>query len=230
MKHAPWFTYPTLLFPKRILANLDARIRAGLTPNPPNAWQLSLGVMRMWHRSLFRSETIGTSPNGTIRDNWRARILFYRPARFPFLAKESAIAPFDLTGLASSPQRIIKHLLGAHHDGNQFIFDLELLSAHDGALEELAQQARKIAQGSDARSLWMRDLTVFEGYHEELLAATEKALQNGIDLSPEELLDADMSLAAYLNWCTQQPETPAATWQAIWQGKFSFHKAPEQVQ
>jgi hypothetical protein len=36
---------------------------------------------------------------------------------------------------------VIRHLLGAHHDANQFVYDLELL-AHHGRLDELRRGPR----------------------------------------------------------------------------------------
>lgn len=223
MKSAPWYTYPFLLFPERILRNLESRVQANLTENPPNAWQLSLGVIRMWHRNIFRSETVGTSPEGTLRSTWRAKLLYYKAIRFPFLVAESAIVPLDLTGLASSPEQIIQHLLAAHHDGNQFVFDLELLSAHKGALENLALRAAAIASGDAPKSEWFQDLCVFEGYHQQLQAAAEEA-QNGISMSNADKEDADISLAGYLAWCSKQPDTPSATLRAIANGTFSLPK------
>jgi hypothetical protein len=147
--------------------------------------------------------------------------------RFPFLVKEKAIAPLDLTGLASTRERLIRHLLGAHHDGNQFIFDLEILSAHDGAIEELIDRTREIVESDDSRSRWMRDLTVFERYHENLLATAQKVLDEGIQLSDEDRWSADMSFAGYLSWCAQQPATPAETLEALREGRFSFVSDPQ---
>lgn len=226
MTYAPWFSYPFLLVPKRVLHNLERRVDAGITTNPPNAWQLSLGVMRMWHRNLFRAETVGTSPSGTVRNNWRAKLLHNRSFRLPCLLWEGAVAPFDMTGLASPKERIIRHLLGAHHDGVQFVFDLDLLSAHDGALEELESRTRALLQSRDRRSTWLRDLTVFEGYHEELLAATQATIAKGLVLSEAESNNADISLEGYLRWCVQQPTTPQATWQAMQAGEFAFDSNP----
>ncbi len=224
----PWFSYPFLLTPKRIMQNLGRRAGASLIDGePPNAWQLSLGVMRMWHRSLFRSETIGTSPSGSVRPSWRARLLHNRTLRFPFLVMEGAVAPLDLTGLASSPERIIKHLLGAHHDGNQFIFDIDLLRAHEGALEELRSRAAEVVESDTRRSTWLKDLTVFEGYHESLLEAVDSALAHGISLSPSERWNADISLSGYLSWCSQQPSTPAETIEAMLRGNFAFDSPPQ---
>ncbi len=226
-KRPPWFSYPFLLTPKRVMRNLARREEAELIDDTaPNAWQLSLGVMRMWHRSLFRTETVGTSPDGTVRSTWRAKLLHNRTIRLPFLLLEGAIAPFDMTGLASDRERIIKHLLGAHHDGNQFIFDIDLLLAHEGALEELRARAADVVENEDRRSTWLRDLTVFEGYHESLLAAVDEAIEAGISLSDDERWDADISLSGYLSWCAQQPATPAATWHAITRGEFAFDSEP----
>ncbi len=225
MTSTPWFSYPFLLFPGRILRNLELRVESGMTVDPPNAWQLSLGVMRMWHRSIFRAETVGTSPAGKVRNTWRARLLNNRSLRLPCLLWEGAVAPYDMTGLASSKEGIIRHLLGAHHDGVQFIFDLDLLAAHEGALEELEARTREVIQSKGRRSQWLRDLTVFEGYHEALLAATQEVLRRGVMLSERERRDADISLEGYLRWCAEQPATPEATWRAVQAGAFDFDTA-----
>jgi len=210
------------------MGNLNKREHADLVEGEsPNAWQLSLGVMRMWHRSIFRTDTIGTSSEGRVRETWRAKVLHNRTLRLPFLLMEGAVAPFDLTGLASSKERIIKHLLGAHHDGNQFIFDIDLLLAHPGALEELRDRAMAIVQSDSKRSTWLRDLTIFEGYHESLLRAVEATIDKGIALSEEERWDADISLSGYLSWCAQQPSTPADTLRAVAAGTFAFDSEPQ---
>ncbi len=211
-----------LLFPDTIEANLAAVARSGLVPRTPNPWQLTLGVARMWHRVLFRSETIGTCSADPVRASWRARLLERRPFRFPFLVAERAIAPLDFSGLASPPERVIRHLLGAHHDGNQFVYDLALLSIHPGKLEELARRARAVVEGADPRGEWLRDLVVYEGYHERLLATTERALAGELRLSPREERDPDIAFTGYLRWCAAQPETPEATWEAIRAGRYTI--------
>lgn len=210
----PLWAHLLLLSPERIVENLDRVRRAGLVERTPNLWQLGLGVMRMWHRMVFRSDTIGTSTVHPVRPNPRARLLQYRPLRFPFLLAAGAVAPLDLTGLASSPDRLIRHLLGAHHDGEQFVFDLEILSCYPGKLEELAAAVRLVVERDTARHRWLRDLTVYERYHENLLAAVERALAGELQVAAEHAGDPDISFAAYLRWCAARPETPAATWQA----------------
>ncbi len=211
-----------LLFPDPIEANLAAVERARLVPVTPNPWQITLGVLRMWHRVFYRSETIGMCANDPVRATWRAKLLERRPLRFPFLVAERAIAPLDFSGLASSPERVIRHLLGAHHDGNQFAYDLALLSIHPGRLEELERRARAVVEGTDPRGEWLRDLVVYEGYHERLLATAERALGGDLALPPHEERDPDISFTGYLRWCAAQPETPEETWQAWLAGRYTI--------
>ena len=207
----PLWAYPLLISPRKILDGLDRAHAAGVIENPPNLWQLSLGVLRMWHRVLFRSETIGTS-SGRVRPTLRARLLHNRLLRFPFLVAERAIAPLDFTGLSSSRERVISHLVGAHHDGDQFVYDLEILSCHPGGLEALRRAVNEIIE---SESSWLRDLTVFEGYHESLKDAVDRALEEGVRVRPESAEDPDISFGGYLRWCARQPSTPLESLRSI---------------
>jgi hypothetical protein len=207
----------------RILANLDRIRAAGHIPaaDIPTPWQLSLGVLRMWHRILFRSDTVGTSPGGRVRGTWRARLLHLRALRLPFLLAEGAVVPLDLTGLASSPERLFRHLLGAHHDQHQFAYDLEILAAY-GRLADLRAAVLEVIEHDTPRSRWLRDLTVFEGYHESLLAAVDCALAGDPALTEAEATDPDISFGAYLRWCARQPATPGETVRAWREGRFAL--------
>src|SRR5262245_44929495 len=137
MSSPPWHAYALLLAPARIDAALARIHAANMVPKTPNRWQISLGVLRMVHRLITRPETIGTCKAHPVRATWRARLLEVRPLRFPFLLAERAVAPWDLSGLLSSKERVFCHLLGAHHDEHQFAYDLEMLAVHPGALAEL---------------------------------------------------------------------------------------------
>jgi hypothetical protein len=217
----PWQAYFILLRPRQVLENLERVRAAGLVETTPNVWQISLGVARMWHRVLFRSETVGTCADFPIRANWRARLLHYRPVRFPFLMAERVIVPLDFSGLLSPTEQIIRHLLGAHHDGAQFVYDLELLSCYPGQLEQVRDRARAILENDTPRSRWLRDLTVYERYHENLCAALERALQGDFGVPPGQADDPDISFRAYLRWCARQPSSPAETLAALRRGAFS---------
>ena len=91
---SPWWSHALLLRPERIERNLERIRRAGMVERTPNLWQITLGVLRMWHRVIFRAETIGTCTD-PVRASLRARLLLHRPLRFPFLLAERVIAPLD---------------------------------------------------------------------------------------------------------------------------------------
>ena len=206
----PLWSWLLLFRPDRISASLQRIRAAGLVERAPTLWQIWLGVLRLWRRLIFRSGTIGTSRSRPVRRTWRARLLRFRLLRFPFLLTERAIAPLDFSGLSSPPDRVLRHLLGAHHDGAQFLYDLELLSTVPGKLEELRAAARAVVDGSSPRAEWLRDLAVFEGYHEELLLAVERMLAGQRWPAPVET-DPDLSLRAHLRWCAQQAPSPGET-------------------
>ena len=216
----PWYVRAILIHPERVMANL-ARVRdAAKLDRAPTEWQLCLGVLRLWHRVMFRTQTVGTS-TGRVRPTWRAKLLAWRALRLPFLLRERAVTPLDFTGLASPPEQVIRHVLGAHHDGDQVVYDLELLS-HYGLLEQLRSEVRAVVERDDARTRWLRDLTVFEGYHDELLAIVERTLATGPLLDDAQARDPDLSLVAYLRWCAHQPATPRDTVRAWRRGAFGF--------
>jgi len=217
---APWLAYPLLLSPRRIAANLERVREAGLVAEVPTQWQIALGALRMWHRMIFRPESVGTSPNGKVRPTLRARLLHQRALRFPFLIKERAIAPWDMSGLLSSRERIIRHLLAAYHDRAEFMYDLEILSCYPGALDELHTRAREQVHADAPRATWLRDLTVFDGYHERLLALVEEAIAHGVRVPAASADDPDSSFSGYLRWCAAQPKTPAETLKQWRAGRF----------
>ncbi len=224
-ERAPWHAYLLLVNPHRVQQSLQKVAALGELERVPNLWQIELGVISMWHRVLFRSDTVGTSRSDPVRPSWRARALEWRPLRFPFLLREKAVAPLDFSGLVSSPERIISHLVGAHHDGAQFAYDLELLRLTPGALERALEATRSVTRSDSARSNWLRDLVVYEGYHERLEAALVEALRDGIALPPDQANDPDVAFGAYLRWCAKQPATPAETYAAWRRGELHLWRS-----
>jgi|GEM_PF-1479895 len=205
-----WYVHVVLLWPRRVQAGLARVQAAGLVDNVPNLFQVSLGCLRMWLRLVFRSDTVGTC-HDPVRDSWRAKLLHWRLCRLPFLLWEQAIAPLDMSGLCASRERIIRHLLLAHHDGDQFAYDLELLQLFPGALEELRERTQAVLVDDTPRHRWMRDLVVHAPYHQQLLHAVDRALGgNAVETS-----DPDITLRAFLTWCAAQPATPTA-WLSSW--------------
>ena len=216
----PWHGWG-LPHARRVAAGL-ARVRAaGVVDPAPNGWQLVLGVVRMWHRIAFRSETVGTCPGGTVRPTRaRAAVPVPRGSACPPCSPWAPSSPLDLTGLASSRESLIRHLLGAHHFGNQMVYDLEILAMHDGGLDALAGELDQVLRGASRRARLLLDVAVFDGYHEQLHAALAAFRATGPTYTPDEAADPDVSFAAYLRWCARQPATPAATLRALASGRF----------
>lgn len=210
-----------LLRPSRIERNLDHVRQASHVGDAPNLWQLSLWVVRMWHRIVFRNETVGTSATTPVRHGWRARLLQYRPLRLPFLLAHGSVLPYDLTGLLSRPERVVTHLLGTHHDGNQFVYDFELLACYPGKLHELLANTREVVAHDNMKHRWLRDLAVYEGYHESLLAELERYMVHGsAALSDAQARDPDISFVAAMDWCRKQPSTPRETLRLLRTGHY----------
>lgn len=226
MSRVSWHARLLLLWPRRIDAHLHRLVDAGLIAGAPTMWQMELAVLRMWHRVLFRGDTVGTCTAHPARRTWRARILRFRPLRFPFLVWERAVAPLDHSGLAQPSWRLMRHLLGAHHDERQFAYDLEILKAQPGALEEVRDRARAVVEGTDPRATWLRDLVVYERYHENLLAGVEEVLAGESLVDPAEVDDPDITLDATIRWCLAQPATPGDTWRLWRSGAFPRQVLP----
>lgn len=220
----PWFLFPLLLRPQRVQESLDRIAAAGVVARVPNLWQIALGVVRMQHRLLFRPSTVGAGRGLAVRPTLRARLLRNRAVRIPFLLGERAIAPADLSGLLSSPERVLRHLLAAHHDNGEFAYDLQMLAVHTGWLERVRDAAREVVENDTPRSRWLRDLCVFEGYHESLLEAVEGAIAGDLNLSPAAADDPDVSFLAYLRWCSEQPATPGETLALLRAGTWSVER------
>jgi hypothetical protein len=215
-----WHAWLVLLRPGRVIALLERIQQSGR--RAPNLWQVEVGILRMWHRIVFRGDTIGTCKTHPIRDNWRARMLHLRAFRFPFLVWERAITPWDLSGFLSGRSQFIRHLLCAHHDGTQCVYDLQILSLQPGALMQLREPLARIVAVDNARSRWVRDLCVYERYHDELLVSVDRMLAGAQELDPADATDPDISFWAYLDWCRFQPATPRAWWKAWRAGRFDW--------
>lgn len=209
--------------PNRVADRLQKLAAMGIVDDPPNMWQLWLGATLVRHRALFRSETVGLSTEHPVRDTWRARLFQFRPLRSPFLLFGRRIHPHDTTGLATRRDHLIKHIIGAHHESDDFAYDLQILTTEPGALEELRDEARAVVSGDHPKAAFLRDLCVYEGYHEQVLATVEDWLERGGLEDPDrDHLNADKTLAGWLTWCSRQPPTLRDTLRAMRRGELSF--------
>jgi hypothetical protein len=186
---------------------IDALVARGTIPRPLTGGELMYAQAYHRARLLFRSGTIGTSRRAT-RASLRARLLSWRVFRFPALIAEDALSLLDLTGLARRPDQLITHLLTAHHDQHQFHYDFELLAIHPGALDRLEGLAERVVRDDTPRTRWLRDLCVYDGYHEALLDAVRAWRADRLALTPEERVNPDITLTGFLRHC--QSAAPVA--------------------
>jgi hypothetical protein len=77
-----------------------------------------------------------------------------------------------------------------------------------------------VVSGEDPRAEWLRDLVVFERYHEELVRA-ERRRSPARCASRPDASDPDITLEGYLAWCARQPPTAEATWAASRAGRWT---------
>lgn len=215
----PWW-YALLWCPQRIDTRLDRLVADGVIPKRPTRWQVWLGVVYMWVRVMKRPETIGLSDGAPVRDTAGARRMDRRLVRIPAVIRARAINPLDQTGLGSSAEHVIRHLLGAYHPGQNLLYDLAILDTEPGALDTLRARAAAVVDGTDPQAEALRDLTVYDGYHEKLLDAVVRWMDQGRDDTTQ--THPDTTLPAFLAWCAAQPATPAATVQAMARGTMSF--------
>lgn len=207
--------------PERVAWHLEKLHAHGRIDVRPNLWQVTMGVMYMLHRMVFRPATIGLD-DSPVRKTWRARLWQYRPLRFPFLIWQKAIDPIDLTGLSGTMARKHSHLVGAYHPGDNALYDLECMTCDPEALKALRADVADILQNQSARAQFLKDLTVYEGYHERLLHLIDRALVGDFAPAQGQEDHPDTTLRGFLRWCAAQPETPDSTLRAFLQGEMHF--------
>ena len=210
-----WLLLPR---PDRIRGNLRALELAGQIDEIPTLFQVFMGVLYMRYRILFRSDTVGVDRVPLRQTPW-ARRMAWRPLRAPFLIWEQVVAPFDLTGFPARPDFLVRHLVGAYHPGENAQYDLSLLAAHPGYLDDLQKRVSAVVADPDH---WYRDLVVYEGYHERLLTLVDRALQGDFTMSDSDAIASDASLRGFVRWCCAQPMSLAQAFRAARRGELSL--------
>ena len=221
-----WLIRFVLRNPERVEWHLDRLYELRRIDAKPNLWQVTMGVAYMLHRMTFRPETIGVDDDSPVRDTWRARLLHHRAFRFPFLVWNKAIYPLDLTGLSGTMQEKHLHLVGAYHPGDNALYDLECMACDPASLVKLRADVVEILGTPSARARFLKDLTVYQGYHERLLHLIDRAMAGDFAPAPGKEDHPDTTLRGFLRWCAAQPETPEATFNAALQGRLNFRPSP----
>lgn len=221
MSSPSWLIRFVLRNPERVEWHLERLYELGRIDAKPNLWQVTMGVMYMLHRMIFRPQTIGLD-DAPVRSTWRARLWQYRPLRFPFMVWQRSVDPLDLTGLSGTMERKHSHLVGAYHPGDNALYDLECMACDPEALEKLRRDVVEILRSSSGRARLLKDLTVYEGYHARLLHLIDRAMAGDFAPAAGKEDHPDTTLRGFLRWCAAQPETPEATLQALFAGQLHF--------
>jgi len=205
MDRIPWPYFLVIRRPRVARDNLRALHARGVVAGVPTPFQMLCGVLYMVARLLFRSDTVGLETREPVRPNWRARMLRPRPLRFPFLVWERAINPFDLTGFGSKRDYLVRHVVGAHHAGDDAIYDMTLLLAHDGALAGLRARITEVVAARTPHDRFIADLCVYARYHEKLLDTLD--VVEGGRHTVDAKIASDTTLPGFVAWCLAQPPT-----------------------
>lgn len=205
----PAYVRLLLSSPEAIQKNLCLLYQNGHIDDVPSLWQIVQGTGFYWHRYFFRASTVGLSKTDKVKPTLRARLLSSKVIRTPFLYFSKAIGEKpDVTGLGVSPDYKIRHLLGAYHPGDNAVYDLQFLDCFPGKLEALRHELLTLLRVDNDQSRWLKDLVIYEGYHERLLAMVEENLTGSFTVAEENANNPDTSMRAYVQWCLDQPETP----------------------
>lgn len=221
--------YLLLWAPGRIQRRLAALEAHGAIDRAPSLYQVWMGVLYMWTRVVLRPSSIGLATDEPVRDTPGARRLRNRLHRLPAILRARAVNPLDQVGLGSSTAHVIRHLTGAYHPGDNALYDLQILDVEPGALDTLRARVAAIVDGTHPDAELLRDLCVYEGYHERLLDMVDRWIEDGADGA--RIDNPDTTLRAFMQWCAAAPPSPGATWRAVRGGHFSLlpQAAPRRV-
>jgi hypothetical protein len=147
--------------------------------------------------------------------------IFYRAQGIPWIfhnARRFLAGPatmLDPVGFFSPREAIVEHVLQTFH--RHPVYDLVLLRAHDGGVEEMAKQARQIVEGTHPHQRALASLIEDGSYHARLpsdIAAFEAAsraparpIPPGLVDDPELMLAMDQfkDVAGFVRYASRLP-------------------------
>ncbi len=215
--------YAVLWRPDRLVDNLRMLYLRGHTEGVPNLWQVFQGTWFYWYRYFFRSGTVGLDTQHQVRDTFLAKMLQNKALRTPVLFAWGATGPrLDITGLAVPVDYKVRHLIGAYHPGDNAVYDLQYVDCFPGKLEELRDWVVKVLDEDTPGHRFVKDLNIYEHYHERLLWQVQEALEGRFSVAAENAHNPDTSTTVHVRWCLNAPATPEETAEAIAQGTYNF--------
>lgn len=194
------------LIHRRVEDRLRTLRELGLIERIPNRTQMFFGSLDM-----FRFFIVPCAA-----DYYRSKDI-----RFGFHALlrvlDDPATMMDPTGLVSHPDAIIGHLLQVTHADP--VYDIQLLAAHEGGVDELEQQLEQILAGTHPRGESIGAIVEDPGYHARLLEYVRefridphctRLLRENIERNPEFKVLAETfgSLPTALEYFASLPPRP----------------------
>lgn len=214
--------------PKRIEARINNLRSLGYIGGKPNRTQLVFGSVDM-----FRFFIIPCAA-----DYYRSKdITFVFHALLRFLDDPASM--MDPTGFMSHRDAIIGHLMQVTHADP--IYDLQLLAAIDGGLEELEKQLLQILDGTHPRSESIGAIIEDADYHERLLehvrefradpAGCKPLLRDNVANNPQFAAIAETfgDLPSAIGYFASLPDRPGAALRRLIRTRKFPHRASEPV-
>jgi len=213
-------------FPRRIEDRLQNLRRLGYIGAKPNRTQLIFGALDMFRffiipcaADYYRSKNIGFGFHALLR----------------FLDDPASM--MDPTGFMSHRDAIIGHLMQVTHADP--IYDLQLLAAIPGGLEELETQIEQMIAGTHPRAESIGAIIEDPEYHQRLLehvrefradpAACRPLLRENVENNPEfaRIADTFGDLPSAIGYFASLPDNPFAALLRLLQTRNFPHRGEE---
>lgn len=165
------YTLGNLAFPERIENRVEKLQELGYVGGKPNRTQLVFGSVDM-----FRFFIIPCAA-----DYYRSKDISFV---FHVLLRvlDDPASMMDPTGFMTHPDAIIGHLMQVTHADP--IYDLQLLAAIEGGLDELERQLLQMLDGTHPRANSILAIVEDAGYHERLLTHVREFKQDPANCKP----------------------------------------------
>jgi hypothetical protein len=184
-----------------IRARIGFFVERGYIERLPSPWQLKVGWVAMLPVTLAESERE--------RGQSRRTLMGQVPIRVPLQILYSPRQLFTDTGVTQRKDQIVRHVLSVFHEDAFLGYDLQLLHSHDGGLELLRREARRVVERRTAWAGYLERLVGGPGYHARLIELAEAAERFAYP-DPKDLDPRFASLVGFARFCGQMPDWPDA--------------------
>tara|TARA_B100000131_G_scaffold268081_1_gene266668 strand:- start:713 stop:1414 length:702 start_codon:yes stop_codon:yes gene_type:complete len=201
-------------FDRRLHAQLQPFLDAGLLTQVPNKWQITQGACQMAPYVVF--------PDDDDAERYKGAPMGHPILRTPLVLYYVGLDHFHIgSGLGARKKSIIKHLNIVHHQ-EMPDYDLQLLQLHKDGLDQLARYTKELDNRKAKQSI-KRDKRLIDKVLPNARHYRNEILKTGgfidrarrLDYTPDSQIPSFLraeffSLVRFLEWCNSLPaHTPA---------------------